>query len=531
MIIPKRKRNVRLHQQKGAARRGVNYLDAKCKNGETGSVGSFIDSIVNVHCAGTGMSREIAKIRRKQKMTLLFGILALAGPGRNAADRKIENYPADRIFTDREGNVSIFASSVIKSGVTSKADMWIGADTVIEGDVSVDGDLIMEKNSKISGSARVGGSANFKDDSTILGEVSIQGSVYRGNNPPEHIFKHLRPVARLKESGSVGELPDIADEVDVLISNGKIQPGSVVIIQEKKTYLSYALIRRLSNEGMKCMIIGREPPERVQSVRFIRINEDDVIWLTTLVGRRCVNPTHLGSVQNSLTKFIDSNRRGIVLIDGLEYLIANNGFDAVLKFINRIEDMIITTGTTVVVSVDPRTLDAQHLALIERGSETVYSDNSAEETDSLSAEIEERLKEEAVRRQQLEDRLDSYLSRIENAIVAVKSGNIQGQDRQIVRLNELEGAREIIKEEIRTVEENMRNRETELLRTIDDRLRELTEPEGKQRALNEMEQQLRENSGLLLKAVLLAERLSTEKVRNETGRLKKIPGVEEENSA
>ena len=76
----------------------------------------------------------------------------------------------------------------------------------------------------------------------------------------------------------------------------------------------------------------------------------------------------------------------------------------------------------------------------------------------------------------------------------------------------------------------MRNRETELLRTIDDRLRELTEPEGKQRALNEMEQQLRENSGLLLKAVLLAERLSTEKVKNETVRLKKISEVEEENS-
>ncbi len=461
----------------------------------------------------------------------LCGILALAEAGQSPPDKQRDDYPADRVFTDREGNVSIFASSTIKSDIASTADLWIGTDTVIEGNVTVDGDLIMEKSSKINGSCRVRGSANFKDNAAILGEVSIQGSVYRGNNPPEHIFKRVRPAARLKDTGNAGELPDIADEVEALISNGKIQPGSVVIIQEKKTYLSYALIRRLSNEGMKCMIIGREPPERVQSVRFIRINEDDVIWLTTLVGKRCVNPTHLGNVQNSLTRFIDSSRRGIVLIDGLEYLISNNGFDAVLKFINRIEDMIITTGTTVVVSIDPRTLDAQHLALIERGSETVYSDNSNEETGTtLSAEIEERLKEEAVRRQQLEDRLDGYLSRIENAIVSVRTENLVPQEGRLARLNDLESAREIIKEEMKTVEENMRDREVELLRTIDVKLRELTEPEGKQHALNELEQQLRENSGLLLKAVLLAERLSMEKVRAGDRDLKKLQEHDERRS-
>ncbi|MBX8636681.1 MAG: DUF835 domain-containing protein [Thermoplasmata archaeon] len=477
------------------------------------------------------MSFRRTVFSRKRETTLPLGILALTETGQHASDKPKDDYTADRVFTDREGNTSIFASSIINADINSSGDVWIGADAVVEGNVNAEGDLIMEKNSKITGSARVGGSANFKDNAVILGEVSIQGSVYRGNNPPEHIFKHLRPAMRLKESGSTGELPDIADEVDALISNGRIQPGSAVIIQEKKPHLSYALIRRLSSEGMKCMIIGREPPERVQSVRFIRINEEDVIWLTTLVGRRCVNPTHLGSVQNALTKFIDSNRRGIVLIDGLEYLISNNGFDAVLRFINKIEDMIITTGTTVVVSVDPRTLDAQHLALIERGSETVYSDNSAEETGTvLSAEIEERLKEESVRRQQLEDRLDGYLSRIENAIVSVKSEANTAQESRLSRLTELEDAREIIKEEIKAVDEGMRDREAELMKAIDLRLRELAEPEGKQHALYELEQQLRENSSLLLKAVLLAERLSMEKVgSNDTG-LKKIPQAEQGNS-
>ncbi len=459
----------------------------------------------------------IKPISGRKRVTIVpFSLLALTESRPSSAEGQKNEDISERVFTDREGNVSVFASSTIKTSIESKCDVWIGRDAMIDGNVSAGGDLIMETNSKIGGSVRVGGSAQFKDGSAVLGDVNIQGSVYRGNNPPEHIFKHKKTGIRQRDSGSPGELPDIADEVASLISNGKMQPGSVVIIQEKKTDLSYALIRRLSNEGVQCMIIGREPPERVQSVRSIRVNEGDVIWLTTLVGRRCVNPTHLGVVQSSLTKFIDSNRRGIVLVDGLEYLISNNGFEAVLKFINRIEDMIITTGITVVVSVDPRTLDAQHLALIERGSETVYSDSSAEETETvLSTEIEEKLKEEAVRRQQLEDRLDNYISRIENAIVMTKSGNEAVQDGQSARLKELEGAREIIRDEMMAAEKNMRNREAELLETIEVRFRELTEPESRRSALNDLERQLRENSGLLLKAVLLAERLSMDKVRAE----------------
>ena len=227
-----------------------------------------------------------------------------------------------------------------------------------------------------------------------------------------------------------------------------------------------------------------------------------------------MNPTHLSSVLNSLTKFLDSNNTGLLFIDGIEYLITNNGFDQVLKFLNKIEDMIITSGISFLITIDPRTLDAQNLALIERGAESIISsEKQQEERSTLHAEFEERLKEESVRRQQLEDRLDGYLSRIEGAITAAQSrqpgeGSPGGGD-----VRELEGARDTMRSELKTLEQKIEEKEREFIETLDRRIGEIRGDESRKDLVVSMEEQLRENSELLLKAVLLAEKLSTEKLQ------------------
>lgn len=435
-------------------------------------------------------------------------ILALSETAGNGADTEKHTAKADRLFVDREGNVSIFETSLIEDNVIAKGDLWVGKNATVSGRIQVEGDLIMEANSRILGSAFVKGSAHFKENAVIAGEVDIVGAVYRGNNPPEHMFRNRRRGLHAMQFKSSMETAGVENEIDRLIDTEKLQTGTLVIVQERKTDLSYGLIRKFAGAGTACMIIGREPPERVRSVRMIDIEDEQVLWLTTLVGRRCVNPTHLGSIQNTIGHFIDSSIRGIILVDGIEYLISNNGFDAVLKFINKIEDMIITTGTTVVVSIDPRTLDAMHLALFERGAETIYRQDTSEQDEESGGEIEERLKEETVRRQQLEDRLDEYLSRIENAIMTVKAGTQISSEDHILSINELEDAKEVIRQEIGRLEEKLKQREIELVSVLEQRIESHEVKADKDTKMQEMERQLRDNSELLLKAVLLAEKLS-----------------------
>jgi hypothetical protein len=438
-------------------------------------------------------------------------ILALSETAGNGEEAERHAAKTDRFFVDREGNMSIFEASTIEDDVIAKGDLWMGKNSTVSGRVQIEGDLIMEANARILGSAFVKGSAHFKENAVIAGEVNIIGAVYRGNNPPEHMFRNRRRGLHAMKLKSSMETEGVENEIDRLIDSDKLQTGTLVIVQERKTDLSYSLIRRFAATGTPCMIIGREPPERVRSVRMIEIEDEQVLWLTTLVGRRCVNPTHLGSIQNTIGHFIDSSVRGVVLIDGVEYLISNNGFEAVLRFINKIEDMIITTGTTVVVSIDPRTLDAMHLALIERGAETIYRQETSEQTGGTESEIEERLKEETVRRQQLEDRLDEYLSRIENAIMTVKAGTQISSEGHKLNINELEAAKEAISQEVARLEENLKRRETELISVLEHKIESYGARTERNASVEEMERQLKDNSELLLKAVLLAEKLSLQR--------------------
>ena len=416
-------------------------------------------------------------------------------------------------FTDREGNIRVFESAVVRGDVHSTGDLWVGKGALVEGNATVEGDLIMESDSRVSGSITVKGSANFKQNSVVGGKVEISGAVYRGNNPPEHLFR--RKYVDIGEELPAQPQGNFAErEISFILHGRKLQEGCLTIVHEKRAEMSYAIVRQMTNDGLPCMIIGREPPERIHSIRGIRIDDENVIWLTNLVGRRCVNPTHLSSVLNSLTKFLDSNSAGILFIDGIEYLITNNGFDQVLKFMNKIEDMIITSGISFLITIDPRTLDAQNLALIERGAESIISsEKQQEERSTMHAEFEERLKEESVRRQQLEDRLDGYLSRIEGAITAAQSrppgeGSPGGGD-----VRDLEGARDTIRSELKTLEQKIEEKEREFIETLDRRIGEIRGDESRKDLVESMEEQLRENSELLLKAVLLAEKLSTEKLQ------------------
>ncbi|MCL5253345.1 MAG: hypothetical protein M1351_04550, partial [Candidatus Thermoplasmatota archaeon] len=53
-------------------------------------------------------------------------ILALSETAGNGDDTEKHTAKADRLFVDREGNVSIFETSLIEDNVIAKGDLWVG---------------------------------------------------------------------------------------------------------------------------------------------------------------------------------------------------------------------------------------------------------------------------------------------------------------------------------------------------------------------------------------------------------------------
>ena len=63
--------------------------------------------------------------------------------------------------------------------------------------------------------------------------------------------------------------------------------------------------------------------------------------------------------------------RGAILLDGIEYLVSNNSFDAVLMFVRRLLDAISESRYAFIISLGPATLKDQELKVLEREMEVI----------------------------------------------------------------------------------------------------------------------------------------------------------------
>ena len=93
-----------------------------------------------------------------------------------------------------------------------------------------------------------------------------------------------------------------------------------------------------------------------------------IIWLTrnNLNFEHCIDPTNLSRLSMEIINFINGSENGIILLEGLEYLISQNSYQIILHFIQLINDKIMLSNSTIIVPLDPLILNERELHLLER---------------------------------------------------------------------------------------------------------------------------------------------------------------------
>ena len=98
------------------------------------------------------------------------------------------------------------------------------------------------------------------------------------------------------------------------------------------------------------------------------------MWLSHTPGEDFHNPTAIGTLAKVIQKFSeDNNGEGVVLLDGLEYLIINNGFLQTLMFVEHVNEFVMQRRAIILLPVSPDTLEEKELALLERNLKVLES--------------------------------------------------------------------------------------------------------------------------------------------------------------
>ncbi len=148
-----------------------------------------------------------------------------------------------------------------------------------------------------------------------------------------------------------------------------LPPGSYLLFEETKADGMFeSLLSQVSN-GMEGLIVTRTYPEDLREKYGLK--KTPVIWLCSQPGQDRVEPTNLTILEHTIIDFLKMGNNTFVAIDGLEYLISNNGSPKVLRMLYGLRDEILMNESRMMMTLDPRVLDVKDLALFERDFKVV----------------------------------------------------------------------------------------------------------------------------------------------------------------
>jgi hypothetical protein len=150
-------------------------------------------------------------------------------------------------------------------------------------------------------------------------------------------------------------------------SKEDIQAGYTYIIREQKPNKAYDHFWNMMEKGYRGLLITRQHPDHVEKKHGPA--ELKVLWLSTTLGKTYVDPHNLGSLTNIITRFVENGSKTVIMLDGIEYLLVNNDFARLLKFIEYLNEMVMDKKSLLLISIDPRALDEKELALLERNAQ------------------------------------------------------------------------------------------------------------------------------------------------------------------
>ncbi|NJE61324.1 DUF835 domain-containing protein [Thermococcus sp. 21S7] len=154
------------------------------------------------------------------------------------------------------------------------------------------------------------------------------------------VFRSLKEEIELKVKPTV-----------VLNGQSSLPPGAYLM----KPIPAKKILKTLA--GKKVIALTRFPQKWKQAgVPYI--------WLSNVEDSKSISPTRLAAILHIITQEVESDT--FVIVEGVEYLILQNGPTGVLRFLLSLKDHVLKNGGGIVLIVDPESVDHWVYKILEK---------------------------------------------------------------------------------------------------------------------------------------------------------------------
>lgn len=146
-----------------------------------------------------------------------------------------------------------------------------------------------------------------------------------------------------------------------------LKEGYNYLLLEDEGSETYSVFSDFLEEGAEGIVITTNIPTKIEERYSIRNSK--IKWITDHESENysILNPQRLDfEITRCIKNFADKNERAVILLDGLEYLVVENGFEKVSKFIKKATDMVSVNAATFLVHVNPNSFASSELSILKK---------------------------------------------------------------------------------------------------------------------------------------------------------------------
>ncbi len=198
------------------------------------------------------------------------------------------------------------------------------------------------------------------NEAVLVGRTTVEFPLVTKEGSKK-IVRAIASVIKGPKDISLGILFVGKDITPDLEAHGKLIEGFGYLVKEREMGPAMTLFANLCRLGHEGLVITRANPDLLGSW----IDPSDPVRVVPLNARAhgAQDPLHM--VLTQVEAFCSREGRGVILLDGTHYLIAQTSFARFLQALFAISDLVARSRPILLVRIDPLTLDARELALME----------------------------------------------------------------------------------------------------------------------------------------------------------------------
>ena len=137
---------------------------------------------------------------------------------------------------------------------------------------------------------------------------------------------------------------------------GALRGRGSYLVREARGERVFALLRELAAKDARPLCITRTHPKDLGAQG---VDAATCVWLTRQPekGIACASPTDLVALTTAIHRHLEQGD-AVVVVEGLEYLVSQNSFPAILRFVQTIHEKVVLKDSYLLASANPEAFKA-----------------------------------------------------------------------------------------------------------------------------------------------------------------------------